>query len=354
MTKSQGKPQGLSMGVAPQPEPMADDPTSAALMQLRGTAGITRTQVDYQTAIVVQRPRALKEIETAIIYEAAQMGEDFIYHWRQATTDARLDEGDGKTTIEGMSIDGAMVCLRNWGNCACPIDLMDETPTHFLLKAVFVDLEKGFTFPRLYRQRKSGGPGGKMAGDRAEDISFQIGQSKAQRNVVDKALPRWLINRAIEAAKGAAAERYKDLAVHVPRAISGYAAFGVSQAQLEARLRKPAADWTPFDLLTLSLLARAIRDKETSVGTEFPAPTPEADAQGAAVSETITTTGDAVEDKPADSGTVVGAGKPADGDRKPEDKPQDKPGDAGAGAPPPAKAPEQPAFKPPPPPKGKQ
>jgi hypothetical protein len=283
--KTEGKP-GLKMGSAPavQAEPASDDPTQAALAQLNGARGMVRTQTGYQTAITVQKPRNLKDVEAAILYEAAQCGEDFIYSWRQKTNDKRLDEGDGKVTIEGMSIDGAMICLRNWGNVACPVTLVDETPTHFLLESTFIDLEKGFSFQRLYRQRKSGGPGGKMDADRAEDISFQIGQSKSQRNVVDKSLPIWLINRAIEAAKSSAAEKYKDVAAMAPRAVAGYETIGVSLAQLEARLKKAIADWTPYDLLTLSLIYKAIRDRETSAGEEFPASdgTPAANGGGGA------------------------------------------------------------------------
>lgn len=274
MSKTEGKPAGLRMG-NDRVDPMPDDPTASALAALGGARGMTRIDTGYQTAIVVQRPRDLKKAEIAILYEAAQMGADFIYHWRQKTNDPNLDEGDGKVTIEGMSIDGAMIMVRNWGNVALPTSLEDETPSHFLIRAEFIDLETGFTLPRLYRQRKTGGPGGKMAEDRKEDISFQIAQSKAQRNVVDKALPFWLKARAIEAAKSAAADRFKDTSKWIPIYVTGAAKLGVSEARLIARIGKPTNMWTPYDVLAVDLIFRAIRDRETTVFEEFPEVTAE-------------------------------------------------------------------------------
>lgn len=234
------------------------------------TGGMIKTQTEYQSAITVTKPRELKAVERRVLEEAARMGTDFIYRWRQKTKDKRLDEGDGKTTIEGMSIDGAMVLARNWGNCALPVRLDQETETHFLIRADFIDLETGFSFPRLYRQRKTGGPGGKMEEDRKEDIAFQIGQSKAQRNVVDKALPYWLKDNAIQAAKSAAAKKYKDTAKWTPKVVATFQGLGVDVARLVARMRKPTDQWTPYDLLTLEIIYRTIKDGESTVGEEFP------------------------------------------------------------------------------------
>lgn len=296
MAKSDGRPPPLRMGGTA--APAAEDHTARAMEQLGGAPGMVRTQVGHQTAITVTRPRNMEAVEKDILYEAAQMGEDFIYSWRQNTSDKQLDEGDGKQTIEGMSIEGAMIMIRNWGNCACPIELADETPTHFLLLATFIDLEKGFNFPRLYRQRKSGGPGGKMADDRKEDISFQIGQSKAQRNVIDKSLPPWLKKRAIAAAKSEAAKRYADVNEWAPKAIAYFAGLGITLQQIEERLRRARDEWTPYDILALFLIRKAILDRETTASEAFPKRADEqaqADADGV-----VTTEGEEVDEKPKD------------------------------------------------------
>lgn len=324
MSRQQGQPSGLRMGAQPAPV----DATKQAMEHLGGATGMVRTATQHQTAITVTKPRDLKEVEARIMNEAARMGTDFIYRWRQKTSDPRLDEGDGKVTIEGMSIDGAMVVARNWGNCSVPTTLEDETPTHFLIRAEFLDLETTFALPRLYRQRKSGGPGGKMEDDRKEDISFQIGQSKAQRNAIDKAMPFWLISQAIEAAKSAAAEKFKDVAQWAPRVIDHLLkVYGVEESRVVARMRKPPAEWTPYDILTLELIVKALRDKETMPDTEFPKPEAPADD-----GKTITVEGTAFDegqpaqqapqpeaqqvqqqqpaDQPAQSGVVLQQGPP--------------------------------------------
>ena len=249
------------------------DALDKALQGRAGSSGMQRVQTEYQTAIVVAKPRDLQDVLTRVLDEAARMGTDFIYHWRQKTSDPDLDEGDGKVTIEGMSIDGAMVIIRNWGNAVLPTRIDSESATHFVISATFIDLETGFSLPRLYRQRKSGGPGGRMADDRKEDISFQIGQSKAQRNAVDKATPRWLIDKAIAAAKRAAEKKYEKVEEWKPKFFKAFLELGVDQARMELRMRKPATQWTPRDLLTLNLLWKAIRDRETTAEEEFPTTT---------------------------------------------------------------------------------
>lgn len=263
--KSQGKPtqQGLRMGVTP----ASSDNTADAMNALGANAGMSRIDTGYQQAIVVHTPRNLKAVEADIIYEASQMGEDFIYTWD--VNDKESKRADGKTRIEGMSIDGAMIMLRNWGNAACPVDLVEESPTHYLLRATFIDLEKGFNAARLYRQRKSGGPG-KMENERREDMAFQIGQSKAIRNAVDKGMPAWLRDRAIEASKSAAATKYKDVQVHVPKVVEWAKGLGVSEAQLVARVGRPLVGWTPYDIVYVRTIFKAISDRQTTALEEFP------------------------------------------------------------------------------------
>jgi len=54
-----------------------------------------------------------------------------------------------------------------------------ETPTHYNLKGVFIDLQTGFTYTRLFRQRKSQKLSARMDGDRQEDIVDLRGMATA-------------------------------------------------------------------------------------------------------------------------------------------------------------------------------
>jgi hypothetical protein len=306
MARSDGKP-GLRAGVAPS----SVDPTEEALATLQGAPAITQTRTAYQTAITVHKARNLADVEAKIMEEASRAGEAFIYAWRVGTKDPKKDEGDGKTTIEGVSIDGAMILARNWGNCVVPVRIEQESQTHFVLAAEFIDLETGFTVPRLYRQRKRTGNEGRMDADRAEDMTFQIGQSKAQRNVIVKAIPQWIQDKAVEVAKDRAAEKYVDTAAWFPKVVSYIEqALRIPMANVVHRMRgKKPEQWSKFDILTLKLAFAAIKEGDSTVDTEFPAPADAEAKPAAAASETVTT--------PSGQQVEVPSGSPATAERSP-------------------------------------
>lgn len=275
MSRTQGKP----MRMASPPSSMAaPDPTDEAMRALEGSAGMVRTEMNFQQAISIVRPRDIQKVEDRCLREAALMGEDFVYAWRQK--DKQSKEPDGKTLIRGMSIDGAMILVRNWGNCGTVPELVQETQSHFLLRATFVDLETGYTLARLFRQRKGGAQGGYEV-DRQEDISFQIGQSKAIRNVVAAALPSWLIDHATETALSNAAKKYDPPEKHLPAVLDYAKGLGISEAQIVARAGKPLIAWTPYDIVLIRAVFKTIARKESSVAAEFPMP----EAAGTAAEE---------------------------------------------------------------------
>jgi hypothetical protein len=231
-----------------------------------GGRAIQRTQSQYTTAIAVQRQRDLAEVQQAVLKEASLSGKGFFYSMRFKTKKEPFYE-----IIEGPSIDGAMILVRNFMNCVVDVELEGEGPMHWIFRASFVDLESGFTESRLFRQRKNEAHGG-MDNDRLLDIAFQIGQSKAQRNVIVKSMPEWLVSAAMQKAKEGAAKAYSNLRQAVPAMISKFARLGVPQAKLEARLGIPSTAWTANDLVTLAAIGNAIKDGQSSVEAEFPAP----------------------------------------------------------------------------------
>ena len=285
------------------PSPAEGNPAADALAALGGARGMTQTRTSYQTAVTVQVPRNIDAIRADVIKEATYSRDGFFYAmtFRDKSKDSHDEHGnfvEGKSVVEGCSIDGAMVLFRNWGNVALEPDLADETPAHWLFKVTVVDIEKGTSFPRLYRQRKSE-KRGKFDEDRMLDIAFQIGQSKAIRNAIVNAMPQWLIDEAMEAAKAAAAKRYANVAEHAEHAIVGWGKKGVTQTQLERKLGKKRVDWIPADLVLLRAIYKAVVDGQTSVGQEFsddPAPEKEQEQGQAAPEEKPQTEADAEAD----------------------------------------------------------
>jgi hypothetical protein len=259
-----------------------DGPRALATVQ-PGAAPVQRIATQYATAVAVQQPRNLRRVVRKVEEEAGLVGEDFFYAWTQ-----------GRKLVEGVSVEGAMILARNWGNAAIEPELLQDAPSHWTFRATFVDLERGFTSGRLYRQRKGESHQKKQSddADRLIDIAFQIGQSKAIRNSIVRALPEWLIRRGLETARRAAEEHYaRDLPGMVTKAIEAFKSIGVSLAELEAKLvdedgqPKPEASWTVADVRVLGGLYRAIQSRVTNVEKEFrkpaAAPAPAAPAPAA-------------------------------------------------------------------------
>lgn len=244
-----------------------------ALATVRG-AGMMQTRTQYSTAVIAQVPRDLATTDAKgnpnpntvlarVLREAAIAGEDFLYSMT-------FRSKDGPSTVEGVSIDGAMILARNFMNCACECEVVEEGPTHWIFKATFIDHETGFTEARLFRQNKKARS---MKGDpeRLLDIAFQIGQSKAKRNAIVRAMPTWLVDQATNAAKAAAAAKVKDL----PKAIEDVTAtfkskFGVDVQRIEKYLSAPIAQWNARDIVRLRAVYKAIIERSTTVDNEFP------------------------------------------------------------------------------------
>lgn len=174
---------------------------SASGGQLDHGQSLMRVGGQYQTAISVQVKRDIGSpqkpgglvLERALT-EASLLGDRFFYGW-----EVNDRQSGGKKEIEGVSVDGAHMLLRTWGNSVVDVDLVEATEDCFTFKATFVDLESGATVSRLYRQQVSPPPG-KYDRQRWQDMAFSNGQSRAIRNVICAALPQWLQDRCMDAA----------------------------------------------------------------------------------------------------------------------------------------------------------
>jgi len=240
-----------------------DEMTVEQKMLMEGMP-LQKVQTSYTTAVSVQKPRSITRITNNVLAEARLAGSAFYYGWT-----AKGKSGPAK--IEGPSIDLAMCLVRNYGNSAIELEA-SETLTHYMLKACFVDLESGVTLPRIFRQRKSQRMGGKMDEDRQEDIVFQIGQSKAIRNAIIRAMPNWLIDQAIETAKEAELSKIRpeNIALAREKALSFFSPYGITQERMEAKIGRKADDWTPQDIVDLRANAVAVKEGRVKADDLFP------------------------------------------------------------------------------------
>lgn len=224
-----------------------------------------QVKTPYTTAVAVQRPRSISRVQNNVLHEASLAGAAFYYRW------SVKDKNGQNKYIQGPSIDLAMCLVRNYGNCVTDIEILQETPTHYVFKGSVIDLETGFTCPRLFRQRKSQAIG-KFDRDRQEDITFQIGQSKAIRNAIVHAMPSWLIDKAMETARAAEIQNIDPDAIANARAgcIDFFASYGVNVGRIEAKVGKASDLWTRTDIEGLRANATALKEGRISVNDLFP------------------------------------------------------------------------------------
>jgi len=260
------------------------DPTSSPSVELvTEPAGIPEGKAirrmqdsrGFATAIQVQAPRDLARVETNVKYEAAKLAERAFYGW-----------GAGKDTIEGPSIKCANMLGRCWGNCAVDTLPVQELDDAWVFTAAFIDLESGFTLTRQFRQSKNWTVYGKHDAERKDDIRFQIGQSKATRNVLLNALPDWLVASAMAQAKAgvrAAITASIDkggLDSAQKLALQWLKKYGVTEERVLAKFGRSApGGLTIDDLITIRTDLVAIGDGVESPGALYPGDEPKSKAE---------------------------------------------------------------------------
>ncbi len=162
-------------------------------------SGLMQTRSPYSTAVQVIKPRNMELVEKKCIADASIAGDSFLYQWE--VNERLKDNTFRKKLLIGLSIGAALSIARNMGNNAVDVNV-EERVDSYIFYAAYIDLETGFNLRRAFRQRKEQSMGEKYKKDgRAEDIIFQIGQSKAIRNVCLNAAPVWLTDKVLEASK---------------------------------------------------------------------------------------------------------------------------------------------------------
>lgn len=169
--------------------------------------------------------------------------------------------------IEGPSIKLANELARVFGNCEVDCRAQD-LGNYWLFHARFRDLETGYSLTRPFQQRKNAS---KMGGDadRKLDIAFQIGASKAIRNVVTNALETFA-DFAFEEAKNAIIERIgRNLEKYRGQTAERVAAY-VDIERVEAVMGRKVKDWIAPDVARVIALMTAINDGMATLDETFP------------------------------------------------------------------------------------
>lgn len=215
-----------------------------------------------QQIVMDDRPRgavsvAVKRDEAEVLRKikivASAAGDAFFYSWPTKNRDGSMGE------VAGPSVKCANAVSRIFGNCQVQVRPFDQG-THWILHARFYDLETGYIYERPYQQRKGQNVGGKMDADRAADMIFQIGVSKAARNVVCNALSEFT-DYAFAIAREQLVEKIgKNLPRYLERVISRLAELEVDIVRVEKVRGKPSASWVAVDVAKIIAEIQAIAD----------------------------------------------------------------------------------------------
>jgi hypothetical protein len=194
---------------------------------------------------------------------AAAAGADWFYRFP-----VRKAEG-GQDWIEGPSIKLANDIARIFGNCVIEVRELDVGDA-FVFYARFSDLETGFSMERAFRQRKGQQTFKSKDVDRALDIVYQIGQSKAIRNVICNALQIYA-DYAFDHARNSLVDKIgRDLDGWRARTIEGLERMPVEIHRVERMIGRAAKDWLAPDIARIIAQMRAVSDGMSSIDETFP------------------------------------------------------------------------------------
>jgi hypothetical protein len=210
--------------------------------------------------VAIQRDE--KKILDRLKVLASAAGSDWYYRFPVKSKSGATDY------IEGASIKLANDLARIYGNCEVETRVTDLGDS-WLIYARFTDYETGFVMTRPFQQRKSQ-RGIRATDDRALDIAFQIGASKAIRNVVVNSLQTFA-DFAFEEARNAFVDKIgKSIEAYRERTLEGLANKQIDVTRAERVVGRATKDWTAPDVARVIAMMRSIADGMTTIDETFP------------------------------------------------------------------------------------
>jgi hypothetical protein len=286
-----------------------NQPTPHGHALVRPTASLTPIG-----AQPVARERDEKKVRRQLKELAAMAGDDWFYRYPARTS------GGGQTYIEGPSIKLANAVARIFGNNITEVRELDVGDA-YVFYARFSDLETGFSMERAYRQRKSQQSFKTKDSERQLDIAYQIGQSKAIRNVIVNALGTYT-DWAFDEARGSLVQKIgTNLAKWRADTLEAIARLPVDLKRVVGVIGRGPNEWLAPDIARIVSMGRAIQDGMATIDESFPpieqttekAPQQSPPAHRAEAAAPASSAATAEEEKPAgdeDGGRVTEAESP--------------------------------------------
>lgn len=273
------------------------------MVQPMQSASAAISQVHGAQPVAVKRNEA--EILQKIRVLAAAAGDSWLYRFPVK------NKAKGTTEfIEGASIKLANDLARLYGNNEIDCRSQD-IGDHWVFYARFIDIETGYSLTRPFQQRKNAS---RMGGDedRRLDIAYQIGSSKAIRNVVVNALQTFA-DFAFEEAKNALVEKIGKNLNGWRERVAMRIGERIDIKRVEAVIGRTVGEWLAPDIAKIVAMVKAIDDGMSSIDDSFPPLAGDTKSTSAAVLDTIAETGagPTAQTSPATEKGATGADEPS-------------------------------------------
>lgn len=177
----------------------------------------------------------------------------------------------GGKPIRGPSVRLAEIIASQWGNClvAARIVHVDRMEKVVVAEGVFHDLETGMK--RVFQtQRRISEKSGRLMNDDMIAVTGNAAMSIAMREAVLKSVPKAIWRKAYEAVDAILTGGVETLTVKREKAITAFAAFGVTPEQIFACLEVASVEEvTVDDIATLRSILKTIKLGEGAVEDYF-------------------------------------------------------------------------------------
>lgn len=229
------------------------------------------SEVDVQISTAKRYPRSIAAViraaEAMVSYDVDTAAGCF-YSLK------RREQGGRNKPIEGPSIRMAEIVASCWGNLRCATRVVDVGDRMITAEAVCWDLERNVAV-RQEVMRRITTKEGKRYGDDMIMVTGNAACSIALRNAIIRVVPQVWFKRLLALAQKVVRGDSQPLAVRREKCLSYFAAMGVDQPRLLARIRRSGIEEiTPDDLVELYGEATAIREGETTIDDAFPSTEP--------------------------------------------------------------------------------
>lgn len=238
------------------------NPVQLEVMQPSALEAMERANVDMLVATAKKWPRDInksKRDALAIVTLDPETAAECFF---------KYDRG-GKT-IQGPSIRLAEIVASTWGNIRAGSRTIQETENTVVAQGFCHDTQNN-VFIAKEVERKIANKDGRKFNEDVIILTKNANCSIALRNAVFSVVPRAVINTIYEEAIKAAVGDIKTLSERVTKALSKFAAMGIVQEKVLAKLGVQRVDEISVENLeTLYGLYTAINEKETTVDEAFP------------------------------------------------------------------------------------